>query len=200
MDGGDKMTIDLTQAQADMRAGYCSGGCGVLASSLAWLAAAIAVLQSSPDQAVWVLFIGGAAIHPVATVLCKLFGGSGKHTRGNPLGTLAFASLLWLIFCLPLAYVVALHRIEWFFPAMLLVIGGRYLSFHMLFGMRVYWLLGLALAAAGYLLGKSLADPMVSAFTGATIEVLFAVYILVVDRREVHPGNPFKPSAIRGSA
>jgi hypothetical protein len=158
------------------------------------------VLRSSPEQAVWVLFIGGAAIHPVATVLCKLFGGSGKHTKGNPLGTLALASLLWLIFSLPLAYVVSLHRIEWFFPAMLLVIGGRYLTFHMLFGVRVYWLLGLALAAAGYLLGKSLADPVVSAFTGAAIELLFAAYILVVNRREVRRDSTFNPKPLGGSA
>ena len=194
------MTHDLTQSQSDMRSAYCSGGCGVLASSLAWLAAALAVLQASPRQAVWVLFIGGAAIHPVATILCKLFGASGKHTRGNPLGTLALASLFWLIFSLPLAYAVSLHRIEWFFPAMLLVIGGRYLTFHMLFGLRVYWILGLALAAAGYWLGSSFAEPMASAFTGAAIEALFAVYLLVANRREVRPDNSPKPAALRGPA
>lgn len=194
------MTNDLIQAQSDMRSAYCSGGCGVLASSLAWLAAAITVLQASPRLAVWALFIGGAAIHPVATILCRLFGGSGKHTKGNPLGTLAFASVAWLIFSLPLAYVVSLHRIEWFFPAMLLVIGGRYLTFHMLFGLRVYWLLGLALAAAGYWLGRSLAVPMVGAFTGAAIEALFAVYILGVNRRGVRPGSSFEPKPLRASA
>jgi hypothetical protein len=194
------MTNDLTQAQSDMRAAYCSGGCGVLASSLAWLAAAISVLQATPKQAVWVLFIGGAAIHPVATVLCKLFGNSGKHTKGNPLAPLALASVLWLICSLPLAYVVSLYRIEWFFPAMLLVIGGRYLGFHILFGLRVYWFLGLALVAAGYLLGKSFADPMVSAFTGSAIEALFAIYIVVVSRREMRPDNAFKSNPLRGSS
>jgi hypothetical protein len=181
-----------------MRSAYCCGGCGVLASSLAWLAAAITVLQASPKQAVWVLFIGGAAIHPVATILCKLFGGSGKHTRGNPLGTLAFASLFWLIFSLPLAYVVSLHRVEWFFPAMLFVIGGRYLTFHLLFGLRVYWLLGLALAAAGFLLVSSLAGPTISAFTGAAIEALFAVYILGLNRRGVRPNIQSSRSRFAG--
>jgi len=84
---------------------------------------------------------------------------------------------------------VALHRIAWFFPAMLLVIGGRYLTFHLLFGLRVYWLLGLTLAAAGYLLGTSLAAPVVSAFVGASIEALFAAYILIGNARAARRGN-----------
>ena len=193
------MISDLIHAQSDMRSGYQSGGAGVLASALAWLAAALATLQATPQQAVWVLFIGGMAIHPVATVVCKLLGSSGKHSKGNPLGPLAWASTLWLIFSLPLAYVVSLHRIEWFFPAMLLVIGGRYLTFSMLFGMRVYWLLGLSLAAAGYLLGRSLASPAVGAFVGTCMEALFAAYILIAHRRGVRPDHPFNLKPIRGS-
>jgi len=184
------MTSDLNQAQSDMRSAFCCGGAGVLASALAWAAAAVATVQASPQKAVWVLFIGGMAIHPVATVICKLLGSSGKHSRGNPLGVLAWAGVLWLIFSLPLAYVVSLYRIEWFFPAMLLVIGGRYLTFDMLFGMRVYWVLGLTLAASGYLLGRWLASPTMSASVGASIEALFAIYILVVSRRAPRPIDP----------
>ncbi|UXI70297.1 DUF7010 family protein [Tahibacter amnicola] len=177
------MINDLPQAQSDMRTGYCSGGAGVLASSLAWFAAAIATIKASPQQAVWVLFIGGMAIHPVAILICKLFGRSGKHAKTNPLGALAAASVFWLIFSLPLAYVVSLYRIEWFFPAMLLVIGGRYLTFSTLFGLRVYWVLGMALAGTGYLLGKFAVTPTLGAFAGASVEALFAVYILIADRR-----------------
>ena len=194
------MINDLTRAQADMRSGYCSGGAGVLASALAWLAAAIAALQASPTQAVWVLFIGGMAIHPVATLTCKLLGRPGRHAKDNPLGALAGAGVLWLIFSLPLAYVVSLHRIEWFFPAMLLVIGGRYLTFHLLFGLRAYWLLGLTLAAAGYLLGRSLAAPAVGAFTGAGIEAVFAAYLLLLDRREVRAGGALHSTPLREPA
>lgn len=182
------MSDSLSLAQADMRSAYRDGGAGVLASSLAWLSAGIATLKASPQQAVWVLFIGGMAIHPVSTVLCKLFGSTGKHAKGNPLGVLAIATVFWLIFSLPLAYVVSLYRIEWFFPAMLLVIGGRYLTFHTLFGLRVYWILGLALAAAGYLLGRMLATPTTSAFAGSAIELVFAIYILVGSRRTATTG------------
>ena len=179
------MLNDLTQAQADMRSGYCSGGAGVLASSLAWFAAAIATLQTTPQQAVWVLFIGGMAIHPVGVLLCKLLGSSGNHNKTNPLASLAMASTLWLIFSLPLAYVVSLYRLDWFFPAMLLVIGGRYLTFGPMFGMRVYWLLGLALAGTGYLLVTTQAPATLSAFAGALIELLFASFILLKHLRSL---------------
>lgn len=179
------MKTDLSQAQADMRFAYCSGASGMLASSLAWLCAAIATGLASPQQAVWVLFIGGMLIHPVGVLISKLAGRPGNHSKGNPLGSLAWASTLWLVFSLPLAYGVSMLRIEWFFPAMLLVIGGRYLVFSSLFGMRIYWACGLALAAAGYILVQASASPAAGATTGAVIEAAFAVVIFVIDRREV---------------
>jgi hypothetical protein len=182
------MQTDLAKAQADMRHAFCSGAAGMLASSLAWLSAAIAVALASPQRAVWVLFIGGMLIHPAGVVICKLLGRPGNHAKGNPLGSLAWASTLWLIFSLPLAYGVSLLRIEWFFPAMLLVIGGRFLVFSTLFGMRIFWVCGLALAGTGWLLGKMGAPPLLGALSGFAIEGTFAVIIFILDRREVRAG------------
>lgn len=178
------MALDLKQAQCDMRAAYRSGGAGVLASAIVWLGAAVVALRVSPQSAVWALLVGGMAIHPVATAICKLLGASGAHSPGNPLAPLAWAGVLWLVFSLPLAYVVSLHRVEWFFPAMLLVIGGRYLTFQTLFGLPVYWLLGSTLAAAGLGLGRAVAAPAAAAFVGGAVELLFAAAILGRDRRE----------------
>ncbi|MDB5975449.1 MAG: hypothetical protein JWR07_2209 [Nevskia sp.] len=173
---------------------------GMLASSIAWICAAIATTQTSPKQAVWVLFIGGMLIHPVGVLISKRFGRPGNHSKGNPLGPLAWASTLWLIFSLPLAYAVSLLRIEWFFPAMLLVIGGRFLVFSSLFGMRIYWGCGFALAGAGYFLGQTNASPTLSACAGATIEAAFAAVIFALNRREVRSNNSFKPNPLRRSA
>ena len=194
------MGTDLDTAQADMRFGYYSGAPGIFASAAAWLTAAVVALQVSPKQAVWVLFAGGVLIHPVSVLLAKMLGRPGKHEPGNPLAALAFATTFWLIFSLPLAYGVSILRIEWFFPAMLLVIGGRYLTFGSLFGMRIYWALGLTLAITGYFLGRAGALPAVSAFIGAAIEAAFAVTVLVLGRHEVRSNNSFKPKPLRGSA
>ena len=188
------MKTNLLQAQADMRFAYIGGASGMFASAIAWLAAAIAAIRMSPEQAVWVLFIGATFIHPAAILISKLFGRPGNHSKDNPLASLAGASTLWLIFNLPLAYACSQLRIEWFFPAMLLVIGGRYLVFSSIYGMRVYWVCGLALAGAGLLLGRQNASPALSALSGAAIEAAFAAIIAVVNRREVRSSPSFQPT------
>lgn len=164
----------------------------MLTSAAVWLAAATTAL-TLPGRAVWVLFIGGALIHPASVVLCKVLGRSGKHAAGNPLAPLAIATTLWMIFCLPLVYGASLLRMEWFFPAMLLVIGGRYLTFSLQFGMRLYWAVGLTLAAAGYLLGKAAVVPAWAGFAGAGIEAIFAAVVLVTGFREARTDNSLTP-------
>lgn len=177
------MNMSISQAQADMRLGYLGGGTGILASAIAWSVAAGVALWSSPGNAVWTLLIGGMLIYPVGLAICKLLGGRGTHTKGNPLGQLAGASTFWLIFCLPLAYALSFQQPGWFFAAMLLVIGGRYLVFATVYGMALYWALGLALAAAGFAVGVLAAPAVVGAITGAAIEMVFAVICLAQHRR-----------------
>lgn len=196
----ENMDMSVSGAQADMRQGYCSGGAGILVSALAWSVAAGVAVYGSAQNAIWALLIGGMLIHPVAVLICKLLGARGAHTQGNPLGQLAGASTFWLIFCLPLAYALSLQKQGWFFAAMLLVIGGRYLVFATLYAMRLYWALGLGLAAAGFALGYLAAPVHVAAITGAILEALFAVICLVQHRRWVRPGTSFEPTSARGSA
>jgi hypothetical protein len=183
------MEMSISAAQADMRQGYYSGGAGILASSLAWSVAAGIAISGPAQKAVWALLLGGMLIHPVGLLICKLLGARGAHTSGNPLGQLAGSSTFWLIFCLPLAYGLSLQEPRWFFPAMLLIIGGRYLVFATLYGMRLYWVLGLALAAAGFALGYLAAPVLVGASTGAAIEAVFAILCLVQHRRGLPDGN-----------
>jgi len=177
------MEMSVSEAQVDMRLGYCSGGAGILASALAWSVAAGVAVSGSAQSSVWALLIGGMLIHPLSLLFCKLLGARGAHTNGNPFGQLAGASTFWLIFSLPLAYGLSLQQVAWFFPAMLLIIGGRYLVFATLYGMRLYWVLGLALAAAGFALGYLAAAVHVAAISGAAIEAIFAVISLVQHRR-----------------
>jgi hypothetical protein len=195
-----KMETSMAEAQADMRRGYYSGAAGVLASALAWSAAAGTAALGSPERAIWVLLVGGMLIHPVGVLICRLLGASGAHSKSNPLGSLAAASTFWLIFSLPLAYGLGLLKPEWFFSAMLLIIGGRFLVFATVYGMRLYWALGLSLAGAGFAshwLG--LPAPAV-AFAGAVIEGSFAFVGMLQHRHWVRPNNSSKPTPLRGAA
>ncbi len=194
------MEITVTEAQCDLRRAYFSGAPGVLASALAWSVAAGTAALVSPQRAIWVLLLGGTLIHPVGLLLCRLFGATASHSKGNPLGQLAGASTFWLIFSLPIAYGLGLQNAAWFFAAMLLIIGGRYLVFATLYGMRLYWLLGLALAGAGVALGMLAAPALAVVAAGAAIELAFAIVGIVQHRQWMLSDNPSKSTLLRGAA
>ena len=170
-------STSVAEAQRDMRAGYYGGAPGMLASALVWLVAGGIAVTGTPAQAILALFVGGMGIHPVGVVLARALGRPGAHTRGNPLGALALESTGVLLLGFPLAYVVAQAHQTWFFPAMLLVIGGRYLTFATLYGMRVYWACGARLAVTGFLLVAMQAPFHWGAFAGAAIEGAYALRI-----------------------
>ena len=194
------MEMTVSESQADMRSAYYSGAPGILASAIVWTAAAATAAVAAPQRAIWALLIGGALIHPLGVLLCRLLGAPAKHSKTNPLGQLAGASTFWLIFSLPLAYGLGLQSPAWFFAAMLLVIGGRYLVFATLYGMRLYWALGLALAGAGFGLGWLAAPPLVVVSAGAAIELVFAATGFVLHRQWMRPDNSSKPTPLRGAA
>ncbi|MCS0584306.1 hypothetical protein NX784_22200 [Massilia pinisoli] len=179
----------IAAAQQDMRTAYLGGAPGLFVSGFVWAIAGVVCLMRSPQTAVWALYVGGALIHPVAGLLTRLLGSSGRHAAGNPLGTLALATTIWMIMILPLAYGISLWRIELFFPAMLFVIGGRYLTFATLFGRKLFRVCGAVLGLAGYLLAARHAAPFVGAFTGAVIEITFGG-ILAAGLRNARAATP----------
>ncbi|MFZ5841385.1 MAG: DUF7010 family protein [Pseudomonadota bacterium] len=168
----------LNAMQDDMRLAFWDGAPGMLVSALVWLIAGVVALQLGVAQAIWALLIGGALIHPVATVVLKLLGRSAKPQAGNALNSLAFASTIWLIACCVLAYGLSRAQPGWFFPAMMLAIGSRYLTFHALYGLRLYWFCGGALIAAGYFCFAFGMAPAYAAFVGGGVEVVFALALL----------------------
>ena len=169
----------FAQAQFDMRQGYFCGAPGILVSGLVWLAAALVAVFVSERASVLALLAGGVVIHPVSVLVAKLLGRSGKHTPGNPLGSLAIEGTFWLLAGIVIAYGMHALRLEWFFPAMLLLIGGRYLTFQTLYGLRVYWICGAALCVVGLALALLRAPAPISAFTGAVIELGFAAFVFM---------------------
>ncbi|MGB3544113.1 DUF7010 family protein [Rubrivirga sp.] len=167
-------SLTFAQAQADMRRGYASGAPGVLISGLVWLAAGVVAVTVSDRAAVLALLVGGTVIYPASLVVTKLMGRSGTHSAGNPLGRLAGEGTALLFVGLVIAYGVSVLRVEWFFPVMLLIIGARYLTFQTVYGLRAYWLCGLALIAAGVAVGLAEAPVYVGAFAGGAIELVVA--------------------------
>lgn len=177
------MTDTLVQFQTDMRRGYANGSIGIIVSGLAWLISAIVTYQYSASKAVWTLLIGGVLIHPVSVLLYKTIGLSGNHTKGNPLGNLGMEGTIFMIMCIPIAFGLSLQHMQWFFQGMLLIIGGRYLTFSSIYGIKLYWILGAILGIAAYLLFKNNVQSFTTLLTGALIEILFGFFMFLSFRR-----------------
>lgn len=103
----------------------------------------------------------------------------GAHDKTNPLGKLGMEGTIWMIMCIPLAYGLSLIKSEWFFQGMIMIIGGRYLTFATLFGMRFYWIFGAALGMSAFLLFRFQANDFLSAFTGGLIEIIFGIILFI---------------------
>jgi hypothetical protein len=168
----------IAEAQKDMRAAYMGGASGAIASATAWLVAAIVAATVGSMAGVWTLFFGGMLIFPFSLLLCKVLGRSGKHNKDNPLAALALEGTIWMLLCIVVAIALAYYRVEWFFPAMLLVIGGRYLTFATLYGMKIYWAFGATLASFAALLVIIEASVPAGAFAGALIEYIYGLVIV----------------------
>ncbi|MBK8391234.1 MAG: hypothetical protein IPL23_18915 [Saprospiraceae bacterium] len=133
----------------------------------------------------WVLFFGGMFIHPISIVFNKLLGSSGVHDKENPLGKLAIEGTIWMIVCITIALLLSFQNPQWFFQAMLLIIGGRYLTFQTIYGNKVYYMLGIGLIFSGFSLFFLQVGVTISAFAGAIIELAIGSYFLINYRQTI---------------
>lgn len=174
--------MTFKEAQKDMRNAYYGGAPGAFASGLVWLTAGIIALLSTQQLSVLVFFVGGMLIHPIGIVLSKVLKRSGKHQKENPLSTLALESTFILFIGLFIAYLTLQTHPNWFFSIMILIIGGRYLVFNSIYGMRVYWVFGAILIIAGFLGLVGNAPFYLIGLVGGIIEILFAFIIISLEK------------------
>ena len=181
--------MEIVKAQEDMRKSYFGGGPGAFASGLVWLTAGIIALFSTKQISVLVFFFGGMLIHPIGILLSMALGRSGKHKKENPFSNLALESTFLLFIGLFIAYLTLQVRPNWFFLIMILIIGGRYLVFSSIYGMRIYWVFGGILILSGfagfifdapfYLIG-------LIGLIGGIIEILFAFIIGYLEKKLIN--------------
>ncbi len=178
--------MKFKEAQEDMRKSYFGGGPGAFASGVVWLTAGITALLSTTQISVFVFFFGGMLIHPIGIMLSKVLKRSGKHKKGNPLSSLALESTFLLFIGLFIAYLAFQVRPNWFFPIMVLIIGGRYLVFSSIYGMRIYWAFGATLILAG-VGGFLFNTPFhLIGLIGGIIEILFSFIILYLEKQKLN--------------
>lgn len=177
--------ITLEKAQTDMCKGYAFGSLGIVTSGMMWLVSAFVSHYYSPKLAIWSLLIGGALISPVSNILGKLIGLKG-HSAWNPLKNLAMENTIWMLMCIPIAYGLSTQNVAWFFQSMLLIIGGRYLTFSTLYGKKSYWALGATLGVFAYLLFSLHAQSFVTLVAGGSIELFFGTFLYFSYRKSIN--------------
>jgi hypothetical protein len=95
------------------------------------------------------LVLGGVFIFPITQLILRMSGRPASLSSENPMGQLA----MQVAFTIPAnLFVVAgatLYRLNWFYPACMIVLGAHYLPFVFLYGLWQFWVLGALLVGGG---------------------------------------------------
>lgn len=181
--------MGLWQAQKEMQRAFLGGFAGQLVSGLIWLAASLVSVLSSPSYGMAVLFFGSMGIFPLTQGVLRILGRPAKVSPENGLWFLGSQ----VAFTVPLNFLLvgaaSLYRLEWFFPAAMIVVGTHYLPFVTLYGMKMFAALATILVFGG--VGIALYGPQIFSLGGwltGAILILFAILgrnlVLKEERRE----------------
>jgi hypothetical protein len=143
----------ITEAQREVRTVYLGGFVGQAVSSALWLCSAAAATWGSPRRGILILAFGGAFIFPMTQTVLRVMGRQASLSAGNPMRYLA----MQVAFTVPLNLLVVagatLYRLNWFYPACMIVVGTHYMPFVFLYGMWQFWILSGILVTGGVVIG-----------------------------------------------
>ncbi|HEV3218860.1 MAG TPA: hypothetical protein VGZ48_03770 [Candidatus Acidoferrales bacterium] len=141
--------MEIQDAQREVRFVYIGGFWGQLAASAIWLASAAVGTWATPKASILTAVISGFFIFPLTQMLLRLSGRRASVSRENPFNSLGRQVAFVLPFSMLLLVPVGLYRLNWFFPALMVLLGAHYLPFATLYGMRMFLFLAGILMAAG---------------------------------------------------
>ena len=141
--------MDIQDAQRESRSVYIGGFWGQLVSSVIWLVSAALGTWVSARAAILTVVIGGFFIFPFTQMLLRLSGRRASVSSENSFNSLGMQIAFVLPFSMLLLVPVGLYNLNWFFPALMVLLGAHYLPFATLYGMRMYLILAGILIAAG---------------------------------------------------
>jgi len=141
--------MDIENAQREVRSVYIGGFVGQLVSSVIWLLSAALGTWVTPKASILAVVIGGFFIFVLTQMLLRLSGRRTRVSRENPFHWLgmqvAFVLPLSMLLLVPVGY----YRLNWFFPALMILLGAHYLPFATLYGMHMFLFLAAILVAMG---------------------------------------------------
>jgi len=141
--------MNITDSQREMRVTFLGGFAGQLVSGLIWLLATGISYWYRPGYGMAMLFFGSMLIFPLTQGTLNLMGRLSKVSTENKLWWLGSQ----IAFTVPIYFLLVgaatLYREDWFFPAVMIVVGAHYLPFVTLYGMKMYAFLAVLLVCTG---------------------------------------------------
>jgi len=165
------------------------GFMGQLVSAILWFASAALATWGSERWAIGLLVVAGFFIFPLTKLGLILIGHRATVSKDNPLSALGMQAAFVLPLCLLVVAAAALYRLEWFYPAFMIVLGAHYLPFVTLYGMKMFYALAGALAGAGVVLALYVAMPFA---TGAWFTAVVLTGFAFLGRASV-AAEPARP-------
>ena len=179
--------MNVFEAQREVRSIYIGGFFGQMVSGIIWLASAALMTWVSWRAGVLALVVGGMFIYPLTQLLLRASGRPASLSPGNPLRELAMEIAFLVPLLLPLVGAAALYRREWFYPAMMMVVGAHYLPFSFLYGMRHFIVLSVLLMAPGLLVG--LYAPQAGVWGGWLTSILLFAFAFIGRAAVLRPSS-----------
>jgi hypothetical protein len=165
----------VQDAQREVRTIFVGGFWGQLVSSALWLASAALGTWSTPRAAIVALVLSGFFIFPLTQLLLRLSGGPASLPSGNPLGNLGMQIAFTLPLSMLLLVPVAAFRLNWFYPALMILVGAHYLPFTSLYGMRIFIPLCALLTGGGVVIALYFSGSFsLGGWIGGVILLIFA--------------------------
>jgi hypothetical protein len=163
--------MKIADAQREIRTRFVGGCYGQLVSGVLWLVSASLAVWSSPRAGIVTVVVGGFVIFPLTELLVRLGGERAVLSPTNPFRHLGMQVAFVLPLSMPLLFPVGLYRLNWFYPALMILLGAHYLPFVTLYGMRMFAALAALLVGGGVVtaLYWSSSFSVGAWFTGATL-------------------------------
>ena len=178
--------MQIVDAQRDVRLTFLANGPGALVSGLIWLASAGVATWATPRLAMMTLVLGGTFIFPLSQLVLRAMGRRAALLPENPMGQLAMQVAFTIPASYPLVGAGTLHRLEWFYPAFMIVVGAHYLPFMFLYGMPAFLAIALLMVGGGFAIGAWLPGSFALGgwVTGALL-LLWSAFGFMSARREL---------------
>lgn len=180
--------MEISDAQREIRTHFIGGFYGQLVSGALWLTSSALATWKSPGTAMAFLVVAGMFIFPLTQLMIRVENRGTSIRQENSLNALG----MQVAFVLPLSMLLLLpvvrYRQDWFYPAMMILVGAHYLPFAFLYGMRMFLLLAGALLGTGVCVALSAtAGFSTGGWIAGVILVAFGVAGRIIVSRE--PGR-----------